>query len=76
MKIVLGFAFYFLLITMALTLGLVILFIRPLRKLLIKYNVLTDNMVFAAIKYFAFVIIGLIFIQSVYDFTVINRHIN
>ena len=76
MKIVLGFAFYFLLITMALTLGLVIFFIRPLRKLLIKYNVLTDNMVFAAIKYFAFVIIGLIFIQSVYDFTVINRHIN
>lgn len=74
MKIVLGFAYYFLLITMALTCALVIFFIKPLRKLLHKYHILGENVVFVSIKYFAFIIIGLIFVQSIYDFTLLKHH--
>lgn len=76
MKIVLGFAYYFLLITIGMTFGLAIFFVKPLRKLLHKYYQLTDNKVTNSIIYFAFVVLGIIFLQSVYDFTILSHHID
>lgn len=75
MRVVLGFAYYFLLMTMALTAGLVVFFIQPLRRLLHKHHTLGDHMIFVCIKYFAFIVIGIIFMQSIYDFTLLSQHI-
>jgi hypothetical protein len=79
MKIVTGFIYYFLMVVMALTVGLIVFTLKPFRRLLhkiqSKYKVILNNLVIKGIVYFSFAIIGIILLESVYSFYKMHNHL-
>ena len=78
MQIIYGFIYYFTLIMVLFILSLAIFFLKPARSLLHyfwkRYRQFLDNDVIRAAVLLSFTIMGFVFLQSVYTYSILNAH--
>lgn len=80
MQIIYAYIFYFILVMLAFTVGLLIFAFPSARRILYNFrkknSTFFDNQIIQYGLYFSFAIIGLILLESVYTFSTLKTHFN
>jgi len=78
MHVTYGFVYYFAILMVILTVGLVIFFFRKARKIVFDFldnSKILDNQILHAAIYISFVVIGIILIDSVWTYSSLSRNL-